>query len=196
MTRLLRSLIVAARWLAPLSFKGFRHSARLGRISPPGWSLLPGAPALTRTGLAPARTSRLSGRTIGLDFNMLKSGFSPYENRHWRGSRWLFPQGKTAAETGAGRPRSGRFRHRIGRVLRLSGLRANGGAAMSRRAAATAASWSAPPASAWPSRPTKSRACAPRPRRAMMKSSSPASTTTPTCSPSAPSTWTKTARSS
>ena len=59
MTRLLRSLIVAARWFAPLSFKGFRHSARLGRISPPGWSLLPGAPALTRTGLAPARTTRL-----------------------------------------------------------------------------------------------------------------------------------------
>jgi hypothetical protein len=45
-------------------FQGFRHAARLGRISPPGWSLLPGAPALTRTGLAPARTTRLSGRTI------------------------------------------------------------------------------------------------------------------------------------
>src|SRR5450432_1401045 len=66
MTRLLRSLIVAARWLAPLSFKGFRHSARRGRISPSGWSLLPGAAALTRTGLAPARTSRLSGRTMVL----------------------------------------------------------------------------------------------------------------------------------
>src|SRR3954451_11881364 len=38
----------------------------LGRISPPGWSLLPGAPALTRTGLPPARTTRLSGRTIVL----------------------------------------------------------------------------------------------------------------------------------
>ena len=35
-----------------------------GRISPSGWSLLPGAPALTRTGLAPARTTRLSGRTL------------------------------------------------------------------------------------------------------------------------------------
>jgi hypothetical protein len=64
MTRLLRSLIVAARRFAPLSFQGFRHSARLGRISPPGWSLLPGAPALTRTGLPPARTTRLSGRTM------------------------------------------------------------------------------------------------------------------------------------
>ncbi len=63
-TSLLRSLIVAARRFAPLSFKGFRHSARLGRISPPGWCLLPGAPALTRTGLSPARTSRLSGRTM------------------------------------------------------------------------------------------------------------------------------------
>jgi len=31
--------------------------------TPLGWSLLPGAPALTRTGLAPARTTRLSGRT-------------------------------------------------------------------------------------------------------------------------------------
>ena len=64
MTRLLRSLFVAARWFAPLSFKGFRHSAWLGRISPPGWSLLPGASALTRTGLPPARTTRLSGRTM------------------------------------------------------------------------------------------------------------------------------------
>src|SRR5215467_4188526 len=64
LTRLLRSLFVAARWFAPLSFKGFRHSARLGRISPPGWSLLPGAPALTRTGLSPARTMRLSGRAM------------------------------------------------------------------------------------------------------------------------------------
>src|SRR5262249_6812551 len=35
------------------------------RISPSGWSLLPGAPPLTRTGLPPARTTRLSGRTIG-----------------------------------------------------------------------------------------------------------------------------------
>ena len=64
LTNLLRSLIVAARWFAPLSFKGFRHSARLGRISPSGWSLLPGAPALTRTGLSPARTMRLSGRAM------------------------------------------------------------------------------------------------------------------------------------
>src|SRR5579872_5074948 len=64
LTRLQRSLVVAARWFAPLSFKGFRHSAWLERISPSGRSLLPGAPALTRTGLSPARTSRLSGRTI------------------------------------------------------------------------------------------------------------------------------------
>src|SRR5579862_3025024 len=64
MTRLLRSLIVAARRFAPLSFKGFRHSARLGRISPSGWSLLPGAPALTRTRLSLVRTTRLSGRTM------------------------------------------------------------------------------------------------------------------------------------
>jgi len=69
MTRLLRSLIVAARFLAPLSFKGFRHSASYGRISPSAWSLLPGAPALTRTGLSPVRTSRLSGRTMGVHFN-------------------------------------------------------------------------------------------------------------------------------
>ncbi len=65
MTWLQRSLNVAARFLAPLFFKGFRHSASYGRISPPAWSLLPGAPALTRTGLPPARPSRLrSGRTI------------------------------------------------------------------------------------------------------------------------------------
>src|SRR5665213_1062509 len=64
MTWLQRSLLVAARFLAPLFFKGFRHSASHGRISPPDGSLLPGAPALTRTGLSPARTSRLSGRTI------------------------------------------------------------------------------------------------------------------------------------
>src|SRR5437016_14670738 len=69
MTRLLRSLIVAARRFAPLSFKGFRHSARLGRISPLGWSLLPGATALTRTGLPPARTTRLSGRTTHSVYN-------------------------------------------------------------------------------------------------------------------------------
>jgi hypothetical protein len=35
-----------------------------GRISPSGWSLLPGASALTRTGLPPVRTTRLSGRTM------------------------------------------------------------------------------------------------------------------------------------
>jgi hypothetical protein len=65
MTWLRRSLVVAARFLAPLSFKGFRHSAWHGRISPPVWSLLPGAPALTRTDLSSARTTRLrSGRTI------------------------------------------------------------------------------------------------------------------------------------
>ena len=66
MTWLQRSLNVAARFLAPLSFKGFRHSASYGRISPPAWSLLPGTPALTRTDLSSARTSRLSGRTIWL----------------------------------------------------------------------------------------------------------------------------------
>src|SRR5258708_5328121 len=63
-TWLQRSLVVAARWFASLSCEGFRHSARLGRISPPSWSLLPGAPALTRTGLPPARSTRLPGRTI------------------------------------------------------------------------------------------------------------------------------------
>jgi hypothetical protein len=31
-----------------------------GRISPPGWSLLPSAPARTRAGLSPARTARLN----------------------------------------------------------------------------------------------------------------------------------------
>ena len=49
---------------SPSLWKGFRHSAQPGRISPPGWSLLPGAPALTRAGLSPARTARLTGRTI------------------------------------------------------------------------------------------------------------------------------------
>ena len=68
MTWLQRSLIVAARFLAPLCFKGFRHSAWYGRISPPAWSLLPGAPALTRTDLSSARTTRLSGRTIALHY--------------------------------------------------------------------------------------------------------------------------------
>ena len=65
LTRLQRSPVVAARWFAPL-LQGFRHSARPTRISPLGWSLLPGAPALTRTGLSPARTTRLSGRTMPL----------------------------------------------------------------------------------------------------------------------------------
>jgi hypothetical protein len=64
MTWLQRSLNIAARFLAPLFFKGFRHSASCGRISPPDGSLLPGAPALTRTDLSSARTSRLSGRTL------------------------------------------------------------------------------------------------------------------------------------
>src|SRR5260221_12994130 len=31
---------------------------------PVGWGLLPGAPVLTRTGLAPARKSGLSGRSV------------------------------------------------------------------------------------------------------------------------------------
>src|SRR5258708_39501756 len=66
MSWLQRSLNVAARFLALLSFKGFRHSARLGWISPSGWSLLPGAPALTRTDLSSARTTRLSGRTMDI----------------------------------------------------------------------------------------------------------------------------------
>ena len=34
-------------------------------ISLPGWGPLPGALALTRTGLSPARRTRLSGRTMG-----------------------------------------------------------------------------------------------------------------------------------
>src|SRR5258708_39777203 len=72
MSWLQRSLNVAARFLALLSFKGFRHSARLGWISPSGWSLLPGAPALTRTDLSSARTTRLSGRTM--------SSFYTHEN--------------------------------------------------------------------------------------------------------------------
>jgi len=36
----------------------------VGRISPSDWSLLPGASALTRTGLPPARSTRLPGRTM------------------------------------------------------------------------------------------------------------------------------------
>src|ERR1035441_2294743 len=81
MARLLRSLIVAARWFAPLSFKGFRHSARLGRISPPGWRLLPGVSALTRTGLSPARTIRLSGRTILLSYTIfVQESMVRYDN--------------------------------------------------------------------------------------------------------------------
>src|SRR5579863_6816377 len=71
MSWLQRSLNVAARFLAPLSFKGFRHSARLGRISPSGWSLLPGAPALTRTRLSLVRRTRLSGRTMQLFYSRL-----------------------------------------------------------------------------------------------------------------------------
>ena len=50
LTRLQRSLNVATRFLAPLVFKGLRHSVSCGRrISPPDGSLLPGAPALTRS---------------------------------------------------------------------------------------------------------------------------------------------------
>src|ERR1035437_9862680 len=87
MTWLQRSLVVAARWFAPLCFKGFRHSAWLGRISPPGWSLLPGAPALTRTGLAPARTTRLSGRTMTHIVPRSPHGFSLFLatfSAYWR----------------------------------------------------------------------------------------------------------------
>src|ERR1700733_13763103 len=64
MTWLQRSLNVAARFLAPCSFTGFRRPALARRISPSGWGLLPGAPALTRTDLSSARTTRLSGRTM------------------------------------------------------------------------------------------------------------------------------------
>ncbi len=62
MTWLQRSLNVAARFLAPL-FQGLTPGS-YGRISPPAWSLLPGAPALTRTDLSSARKSRLAGRTM------------------------------------------------------------------------------------------------------------------------------------
>jgi len=64
MTWLQRSLNVAARFLAPVFFNGFRHPARTEGIAALVWGLLPGAPALTRTGLAPARRTRLSGRTM------------------------------------------------------------------------------------------------------------------------------------
>jgi hypothetical protein len=64
MTWLQRSLNVAARFLAPCSCTGFRRPALVCRISPSIWGLLPGAPALTRTDLASARTTRLSGRTM------------------------------------------------------------------------------------------------------------------------------------
>src|SRR5580704_9509271 len=63
MTWLQRSLNVAARFLAPCSCTGFRRPALVCRISPSNWGLLPGAPALTRTDLSSARTTRLSGRT-------------------------------------------------------------------------------------------------------------------------------------
>ena len=46
MTWLQRSLNVAARFLAPRSFTGFRCPALVCRISPSNWDLLPGAPAL------------------------------------------------------------------------------------------------------------------------------------------------------
>src|SRR5271166_7077637 len=59
-----RSLRVAARFLAPCSRTGFRRPALVCRISPSNWGLLPGAPALTRTDLSSARTTRLSGRTM------------------------------------------------------------------------------------------------------------------------------------
>jgi len=54
MTWLQRSLDVAARFLAPCSFTGFRRPALACRISPSNWGLLPGAPALTRTDLSSA----------------------------------------------------------------------------------------------------------------------------------------------
>ena len=40
------------------------RSAR--RVSPTSWGLLPGAPVLTRAGLAPAGLVQLAGRTIPL----------------------------------------------------------------------------------------------------------------------------------
>ena len=54
---------------------------------------------------------------------MVKSGFSPYENRHRRGPRRFCPQGATAAEARGRRPRGGRFRprHRRSRaIIRIS----------------------------------------------------------------------------
>ena len=53
--------LVAARFVAPPS--GLSTLRLDGRISPSTRSLLPGAPALTRTGLSPARVIQLSRRT-------------------------------------------------------------------------------------------------------------------------------------
>jgi hypothetical protein len=62
LTRLQRSPVVAARWLAPLCFKGFRHSGAGGLLRSAGVCYralrrLPGRD------FSPARTTRLSGRT-------------------------------------------------------------------------------------------------------------------------------------
>jgi len=76
MTWLQRSLDVAARFLVPVSFNGFRRPALAGGISAFGWDLLPGAPALTRTGLSPARRTRLSGRTMNSLYIPSKFGSS------------------------------------------------------------------------------------------------------------------------
>src|SRR3974390_1810069 len=74
---------------SPSLWKGFRHSARPGWISPPGWSLLPGAPALTRAGLSPARTARRTGRTIHAWYQTRKHLIlaAQFSNSPWTGRR-------------------------------------------------------------------------------------------------------------
>src|SRR5579863_7454527 len=94
MTWLQRSLIVAARFLAPCSFTDFRRPALAVRISPAGWGLLPGAPALTRTRLSLARRTRLSGRTMVTNSTNRYECKSIRSSIYWRQSCaitvWLF----------------------------------------------------------------------------------------------------------
>jgi hypothetical protein len=69
-----RSASLAADSVRHMATRLFDTPLHPDRISPPGWSLLPGAPAFTRAGLSPARTARLSGRTMDVILGVISAG--------------------------------------------------------------------------------------------------------------------------
>ena len=89
--------------------------------------------------------------------------FSPYEDRHCRGPRRICPQGEAAQKLAAEGHEVVDFGTGIGGILRLPGFRASGGRDVAQgrcdRGILVCST-----GSAWRSRRTKWRACAPRPR--------------------------------